>query len=573
MSALRLLPLVADQGADTRDADRFRALSAAVGEIVFSTSPDGRRVEMPRWLEVTGQTEADLVDFGWLEAIHPDDRAATIAGWNQALAAVSLFRTIYRLRMRDGAYRRFEIRVAPVPDETGGVREWIGVCTDIEDREVAERAVLRHADDLRRTEQRFRSLVKAVASVVWVLPPSGQFETEQESWREFTGQELADARGDGWLAAIHPDDRAHTALAWHRAHSTSSRYEVSHRLRRADGVYVPMAVNAVPILDRDGEVREWVGFHVDVSRLQETEDELRRLTADLERRVAERTDALEAAHRALTETNENLEAIVAARTDELRRANEEVQRFAYIVSHDLRAPLVNIMGFANELRTLQRGLSAMLAGLDPAGRAALGDRPDELDRDIGESLDFILQSTGKMDRLIAAILRLSREGRRAFTPEPIDLVALLSGIKASLAHQCGARHATITVDADLPVLTADRLAVEQVLTNLVENAVKYLRPGVPGQVRIGATATAGRVRIAVADNGRGIAAHDFERIFELFRRAGAQDQPGDGIGLAFVRAQVRRLGGSIACQSTPTEGSVFTVDLPLEAADASTGAG
>ena len=559
---LNLTEVRAGDAHGRRAADRFRALSEAVAEIVFVTSVDGREVEMPRWLALTGQTEAEIENFGWLDAIHPDDRLPTTEGWSRSLARRETFRTSYRLRTREGSYRRFDVRAAPVIGEDGVVREWIGVCIDIEDRDAAERGRLRQAQDLARSEQRFRTLVEAVASVVWVVPPSGRFDVPQESWARFTGEDFPVYGGDGWLHSVHPDDRAETEAAWHRAHAAGALYEVEHRLRRADGQWVPMSVRAIPVLDPQGEIREWIGFHTDVSRLHATEAALRQLTGELEQRVAERTAQLDAAHRALTDANTNLEAIVATRTEALRSANEEVQRFAYIVSHDLRAPLVNIMGFTNELRVLQRELSEMLERLDPASRDALGPRPTELDRDIGESLDFIVQSTSKMDRLIAAILRLSRDGRRAFQSEPLDLHATLVEIAGSLAHQCQERDATIDIAPAFPSLTADRLAVEQILTNLVENAVKYLAPGRPGRIRISAEADDTRARIAVADNGRGIAPRDLERVFELFRRAGAQDRPGDGIGLATVRAQARRLGGSVDCRSTLGEGSTFTLDLP-----------
>ena len=120
----------------------------------------------------------------------------------------------------------------------------------------------------------------------------------------------------------------------------------------------------------------------------------------------------------------------------------------------------------------------------------------------------------------------------------------------------------IEVAPNLPALTIDRVAIEQILTNLVENAVKYLEPGRPGRVRVTAAAHGDEITLAIADNGRGIAARDLERVFELFRRAGRQDQPGEGIGLAFVRTQVRRLGGRIDVASQEREGTTFTLFLP-----------
>lgn len=567
--SLDLLPVPGEPagGAERRDR-HFRALAEAIAEILFVTTADGRAVEMPAWQELTGQTSEEIAEFGWLAALHPDDIAETNARWQRALATQTPFRTNYRIRDRDGRYRWFQARGAPVRDSDGSLREWIGVCIDIEDRKQAENEAIQHAEALRNSEQRFRSLVQAVAAIVWMLPPSGKFEREQPEWARFTGQSFEEYRGEGWLEAVHPADRAGAAAEWSHAYSTTSLYQSEHRLRRADGTYVPMTARAIPILDAGrGEVREWIGFHVDVSRLRRVEEDLRELTADLERRVEQRTSELNEAHRALREAHDNLEAIVQARTAALTAANEEIQRFAYIVSHDLRAPLVNIMGFANELRALRDDFQAMLDGIDPAARVALGDRPARLGEEINESLDFILQSTAKMDRLIGAILRLSREGRRAFTAEPVHLADVFASIAGSLAHQAGERDATIEIAPDLPTLTADRLAVEQILTNVVENAVKYLKPGRPGLIRIAAVPSDDpeEVVLAIADNGRGIAERDLDRVFELFRRAGPQDQPGDGIGLAFVQTQMRRLGGRVACRSVEGEGTTFTLAFPRHA--------
>ena len=251
------------------------------------------------------------------------------------------------------------------------------------------------------------------------------------------------------------------------------------------------------------------------------------------------------------------------RETDLRDANDEIQRFAYIVSHDLRSPLVNIMGFTTELEALRVDVFKRLAELRSAIGAAEGARDvdGELGRDFDEAIGFIKASIGKMDRLINAILRLSREGRRDFHPERVDMNALFGSIRASLAHQAETADATV-VAAPLPAVTSDRLALEQIFSNLVDNAVKYLRKGVPGRIEITGRAAPGVLVYDVRDNGRGIDLRDRERVFDLFRRSGVQDRPGEGIGLAHVRALVRRLGGTIALTSEPGRGSTFTVTLP-----------
>ncbi len=265
----------------------------------------------------------------------------------------------------------------------------------------------------------------------------------------------------------------------------------------------------------------------------------------------------------LRHTNDNLEGLVAARVADLQAANDEIQRFAYIVSHDLRAPLVNVMGFTSELEAVRSDIGALLAEAQAqAPQLVTPDRRAAIETDLPEALGFIRTSTAKMDRLINAILKLSREGRRVLTPQTIDLRSLLEQQGESLAQQLAANDATLTIAEDLPDLVSDRLAIEQIFGNLIENATKYLHPGRPGRIVVSGETRGVAVRYAVTDNGRGIEAKDFERIFELFRRSGEQDKPGEGIGLAYVRNLARRLGGNVSVASELGSGSTFTVTLP-----------
>lgn len=274
--------------------------------------------------------------------------------------------------------------------------------------------------------------------------------------------------------------------------------------------------------------------------------------------VVQYTRDLVAARSELQALNVGLEERVAERTEALTRANDEIQRFAYIVSHDLRSPLVNIMGFTSELEAAMKSVGPYVAGdATLASKARLAT-----EEDIPEALRFIRASTGKMDGLINAILKLSREGRRELRAEPVDLVTLFKNAAASVRHQTEEVGAEIAVPSSAPALVTDRLAMEQVVGNVVDNAVKYLARDRPGRIVITTGETARRVHIDVTDNGRGIAEQDHERIFELFRRAGAQDRPGEGIGLAHVRALVRRLGGDITVQSELGRGTTFRIDLP-----------
>jgi signal transduction histidine kinase len=291
----------------------------------------------------------------------------------------------------------------------------------------------------------------------------------------------------------------------------------------------------------------------------------------LVRRSARARDHAEAL---LRDNNLNLEATVDERTADLREANNEIQRFAYIVSHDLRSPLVNIMGFTSELEELRGDIFRRIAALARAGSPAppapdsdsaepdLEGSDKQLSQDFSEALGFIKSSIAKMDRLITAILNLTREGRREFEPVRIDTRELIETVVATMAHQAAEADARIRIEP-LPDIVSDRLALEQIFSNLIDNALKYLKPGVPGDISVRGRTKLGFAIFEIADNGRGIDPKDHQRIFDLFRRAGTQDRPGQGIGLAHVRALVRRLGGTMSVSSELNSGSTFTITLPI----------
>jgi len=287
--------------------------------------------------------------------------------------------------------------------------------------------------------------------------------------------------------------------------------------------------------------------------------------------VRQSSRARDQAEARLRDNNLNLETTVDERTADLREANDEIQRFAYIVSHDLRSPLVNIMGFTSELEELGKDIFYRIGGLtgEPAGGPPVDfaeiplEGPDkQLSADFSEALGFIKSSIARMDRLISAILNLTREGRREFQPEKIETRDFVEAIVSTLAHQAAEAQAEIHIEP-LPAIISDRLALEQIFSNLIDNAIKYLKSGVPGEIRIRGRTKLGYAIFEVSDNGRGIDSKDHQRIFDLFRRAGTQDKPGQGIGLAHVRALVRRLGGTMSVSSELNAGSTFTITLPI----------
>ena len=242
-----------------------------------------------------------------------------------------------------------------------------------------------------------------------------------------------------------------------------------------------------------------------------------------------------------------------------------MQSYSYIVGHDLRAPLVNIMGFTSELERAAAIFSGYMKK-PPAARDALTEKValEAVDVDIPEALAFIRSSMRRMDDLINEILRLARAGSRQLSRDPLDLAVLLAETVANLQHRLDESGASVMLSSNLPHVVSDRLALQQIFGNLFDNAIKYADPSRQALIHVSGAAVGGNAAIEVADNGRGIAERDLERIFELFRRSGPQDRPGEGIGLAHARALVRRLGGDVTVRSVLGEGTTFTVTFAAD---------
>ena len=448
--------------------ERYRALVAAIAEIVGVTTPEGRVDDIPAWRTLTGQSVEQIRGHGWLDALHPDDRARTAAAWAAATEAGSTYRTEYRVRRHDGVYRWMGVRGAPVFDRGGTLREWVGLCTDI--------------DDGRRVElerQRLALVVERSSDFIALAGLGGEVGFVNQAGRAMAGlgpQAEAGALADCFAGEEQPRLRDEILPAVMR----DGRWRGESAIRRpGSDEPTPVLCDAFRIDDPATGVATGAAVVArDITGLRESEAALRRMTETLEERVRTRTRDLVSARDQLRRLNATLEARVATRTSDLLEANEEIQRFAYIVSHDLRAPLVNILGFTNEIATIHAEIAKRVAA-HGAGESLL---PQAMQEDFDEAIGFVKDSAAKMDRLIGAILRISREGGRVFAPVPLDMVALLHSVAASLRHQCDARGATVSVAPDLPALAADRLAAEQVFTNLLENAVKYLAPVLAGRI-------------------------------------------------------------------------------------------
>jgi PAS domain S-box-containing protein len=247
---------------------------------------------------------------------------------------------------------------------------------------------------------------------------------------------------------------------------------------------------------------------------------------------------------------------------ELAQNNQELQQFAYTISHDLRAPLVNLKGFTAELvsslNVIRPTFEPLLLQMSEKERAEVSPR---LLEDVPEALSFIDASATRIDHLTNALLKLSRLGRRELYLERVNMNALVRGILETRAHQIKQRGVQVTI-GPLPEVVADLTSMEQVMGHILNNAILYLEAGRPGEIEITGERNGDETIFRVRDNGRGIAPEDMDKVFAPFRRAGKQDVPGEGMGLAYVQTLVRRHGGRVWCESGLGMGTTFTLTVP-----------
>jgi len=296
-------------------------------------------------------------------------------------------------------------------------------------------------------------------------------------------------------------------------------FDAIHR----DGHEFPVELSITTFRVR-GEV-QFAGFVRDITERRRAEREIRDLNKDLERRVAERTS-------------------------ELREALKELEAFSYTIAHDLRAPLRAMGGFS---------------------QALLEDHAPRLDENGRDYLARIADSAKRMDRLILELLDYSRMMRADVHVEPVDLEEVALKVIAQLSDEIGARGAKIAVDRPLPRVLGNAVTLDQVLSNLLSNALKFVARGVAPRVRVRAESRGDRVRLWIEDNGIGIGPEHHDRIFGVFQRLHtAAEYPGSGIGLAIVRKAVERMGGKAGLESELGKGSKFWIELRhAEAHDAS----
>jgi len=314
---------------------------------------------------------------------------------------------------------------------------------------------------------------------------------------------------------VHPEDFKAT---WENINKFLVEDELHYRnffrMRHKDGSYIWVMSRGVGIRDNHNKVIKLIGTHTDITDQKEVEEYLMRLNTDLE-------------------------------------------NFTYITSHDLRSPLVNLRGFASEMEFSLRELEQLLKASLPKNDIKSKSINAIVGNDLPEALGYIKTSVERLDQLTSAILDLSRIGKRELKPELISTEEMVKKILASMAYEINNKKIEIKL-GELPEIYSDKMSVQQIFANIIENAVKYLDENRPGVISIKGAIFPGEIQFIIADNGRGIEESDKERIFDMFKRArNVKEVRGVGMGMAFVRATIQRLGGKIWFESTLGVGTKF----------------
>ncbi|WNG49730.1 PAS domain-containing protein [Archangium minus] len=369
---------------------------------------------------------------------------------------------------------------------------------------------------LKESEARFRNMADHAPVMLWVTDPTGFCTYLNKSWYEFTGQTEEQGRGFGWLAATHPDDLKRAEAIFLAANAKQEPFQLEYRLRRKDGEYRWAIDSASPRFSPSGEYLGYIGSVTDITESKRAEEEMRRFNQQLERRVQERTAAL-------------------------LEANKELESFSYSVSHDLRAPLRHIMGFAQLLE------SRSGANLDATAR---------------RHVKTIADAARQGGKLVDDLLEFSRMGRTELKKAPVSLRELVEEVQRDLAPEFEGRKVQWRVGT-LPEVQADPALLRLVLKNLLANALKYSRPREEAVIEVWASEGEGETEVCVRDNGVGFEMQYVDKLFGVFQRLHRPEQfEGTGIGLANVRRIVARHGGRTWAEGVVDQGATFHFTLP-----------
>lgn len=262
-----------------KSEDPFRQVIDLIPALAWSCRPDGSADFFNRsWLDYTGLSEHDALDWGWTAAFHPDDVSTVVAYWQSLLVRPEPGEIEARLRRFDGEYRWFLFRAKPLLDESGRVIKWYGTNTDIEDRKCAE-------DALRASELNFRLIVDSIPALVCTMTPAGELEVINRQILDYFGKTRDELKDWSSIGAVHEDDVEDVIAKWRYSTETGQPYDVEHRIRRAEGVYRWFHVRGLPLRDMHNRIVRWYILLVDIDDRKHAEDGLRESERELRQLV------------------------------------------------------------------------------------------------------------------------------------------------------------------------------------------------------------------------------------------------------------------------------------------------
>ncbi|NJN85601.1 MAG: PAS domain S-box protein [Leptolyngbyaceae cyanobacterium SL_7_1] len=525
-----------------RSEERFRSLSQCAPIGIYMADSEGNGTwANPRLGAIAGCDEKALLGLGWAKLIHPDDQAQAIARWQAYHKTVTLqknrsqpFIHEYRVQRHDGSIRWVRSASAPLFDDGGTLLGRVGAIEDITDQKLAEAAIQRLNATLEEQNRNLEALVhqrtaelrtfiNALPDSVFVIEnPTMRILFSNATHSHINGFATDALQGKTIFECFPPEQTVGFAEQNRAVFESGEVLHLQQAYPAAIGT-LHLDTYKIPLKRPDGSVYALIGTS-----------------------------------RNITELVEARQALII-RTAQLEATNRELDSFSYSVSHDLRAPLRHIGGFVKALRDeLERSNGALTA--PEAGITRVSPT-------VSRHLQIITDSSKKMGLLIDGLLMLSRMGRRQMQTRPVDLNNLVKTAIELTSHAPSntpevTAHPIFLLDP-LPTVTGDATLLQQVFTNLIENALKFSRDRHPAQITIGSLPDS---TVFVRDNGVGFDMRYADQLFGAFQRLHSEQEfEGTGIGLAIVQRIIHRHNGKIWAESTLGEGATFYFTLNSEA--------
>ncbi len=455
-------------------------------------------------------TKDGLIQYStWAGCVLPEDLLEQEAALQKTIQERGYGSREFRIcRPDNGEYRHLQT-VETIRTNALGQTEWVvGTNLDITERRKAEAALL-------ESEERFRTMANSMSQLAWIAKADGYIFWYNQRWYEYTGTQPSQMEGWGWQSVHDPKVLPKVIETWQAAIASGEPFAMEFPLRGTDGNFRTFLTRGQPLKDAAGKVVQWFGTNTDVEVLKEAAEQVRELNTVLEQRVVERTA-------------------------ELAAANQELEAFSYSISHDLRAPLRAVNGFAGIM------LEDYGATLPEEGR---------------RQLDRICKGAQRMGVLIDDLLTFSRLSRHPLTRQRVDSTQLAQDVFKELTAHSEGRQIEFQM-GNLPACQGDPALLKQIWVNLLSNAIKYTRGRTPAFIEVGCTGENGAGAYFVRDNGAGFDMQYANKLFGVFQRLHRADQfEGTGVGLAIVQRIVHRHGGRVWAEAEEDRGATFYFTL------------